>query len=175
MPSGQQAQGGKMFGILKAQQEERLASVNKEFLEDQKYQDEENLAENLESFKKKYMEFDLNDQGDIGMYFVDFVRVVHFEELLMIFCTARIDLDLMSLKQMLEKLGVPKTHLEVKKMISEATGGSSETISYRNFVIMMLGKRSTVLRLIMMFEGKSDGNGSKPTRPPAKRDISSLP
>ncbi|XP_055516170.1 uncharacterized protein LOC129712047 isoform X1 [Leucoraja erinacea] len=129
MPSGQQAQGGKMFGILRAQQEERLAGVNKEFLEDQKYKDEENLAENLESFKKKYMEFDLNDQGDI---------------------------DLMSLKQMLEKLGVPKTHLEVKKMIAEATGGSSETISYRNFVIMMLGKCSTVLRLIMMFEGKSD-------------------
>ncbi|XP_032904584.1 allograft inflammatory factor 1-like [Amblyraja radiata] len=148
MPSGQQAQGGKMFGILRAQQEERLAGVNKEFLEDQKYKDEENLAENLESFKKKYMEFDLNDQGDI---------------------------DLMSLKQMLEKLGVPKTHLEVKKMIAEATGGSSETISYRNFVIMMLGKCSTVLRLIMMFEGKSDGNDSKPTRPPAKRDISSLP
>ncbi|XP_041048751.1 allograft inflammatory factor 1-like [Carcharodon carcharias] len=148
MPSGQQAQGGKMFGLLKAQQEERLHSVNKEFLEDPKYKDEENLAENLESFKKKYMEFDLNDQGDI---------------------------DLMSLKQMLEKLGVPKTHLEVKKMIAEVTGGSSETISYRDFVTMMLGKRSAVLRLIMVFEGKSDGNGSKPLGPPAKRDISSLP
>ncbi|XP_067826032.1 allograft inflammatory factor 1-like [Heptranchias perlo] len=147
MPSRQQAQGGKMFGLLRAQQEERLDSVNKEFLEDQKYKDEENLAENLESFKKKYVEFDLNDQGDI---------------------------DLMGLKQMLEKLGVPKTHLEVKKMIAEVTSGS-ETISYRAFVTMMLGKRSAVLRLIMMFEGKSDGNGSKPAGPPAKRDISSLP
>ncbi|XP_072344904.1 allograft inflammatory factor 1-like [Scyliorhinus torazame] len=148
MPSGQQAQGGKMFGLLKAQQQERLDSVNKEFLEDEKYKDEEDLAESLESFKKKYMEFDLNDQGDI---------------------------DLMSLKQMLEKLGVAKTHLEVKKMIAEVTGGSSETISYCDFVTMMLGKRSAVLRLIMMFEGRSDGNGSKPAGPPAKRDISSLP
>ncbi|GCB74884.1 hypothetical protein scyTo_0019675 [Scyliorhinus torazame] len=120
MPSGQQAQGGKMFGLLKAQQQERLDSVNKEFLEDEKYKDEEDLAESLESFKKKYMEFDLNDQGDI---------------------------DLMSLKQMLEKLGVAKTHLEVKKMIAEVTGDSSETISYCDFVTMMLGKRSAVLRL----------------------------
>uniref|UniRef100_UPI00398E31DD allograft inflammatory factor 1-like n=1 Tax=Pristiophorus japonicus TaxID=55135 RepID=UPI00398E31DD len=128
--------------------QQRGNSLFQEFLEDQKYKDEENLAENLESFKKKYVEFDLNDQGDI---------------------------DLMSLKQMLEKLGVPKTHLEVKKMISEVTGGSSDTISYRDFVTMMLGKRSAVLRLIMVFEGKGDGNGPKPTGPPAKRDISSLP
>ncbi|XP_020372007.2 allograft inflammatory factor 1-like [Rhincodon typus] len=94
------------------------------------------------------MEFDLNDQGDI---------------------------DLMGLKQMLEKLGMPKTHLEVKKLIAEVTGGSSETISYRDFVTMMLGKRSAVLRIIMMFEGKSEADGAKPAGPPAKRDISSLP
>ncbi|XP_072421774.1 allograft inflammatory factor 1-like [Chiloscyllium punctatum] len=94
------------------------------------------------------MEFDLNDQDDI---------------------------DLMSLKQMLEKLGVPKTHLEVKKLIAEVTGGSSETISYRHFVTMMLGKRSAILRIIMMFEGKSEAEGVKPVGPPTKRDISSLP
>lgn len=55
--------------------------------------------------------------------------------------------DLMSLKRMMEKMGVPKTHLEMKKMISEVTGGVSDTISYRDFVNMMLGKRSAVLRL----------------------------
>ncbi|XP_007898444.1 allograft inflammatory factor 1-like [Callorhinchus milii] len=148
MPSRQQVQGGKVFGLLKAQQEERLNCINKEFLEDEKYNDVDELLENLESFKKKYVEFDLNDHGDI---------------------------DLMSLKQMLEKLGVPKTHLEVKKMITEVTGGSSETISYRDFVTMMLGKRSGVLKLIMMFEGKNGGNDEKPAGPPAKRDISSLP
>ena len=36
----------------------------------------------------------------------------------------------MGLKQMMEKLGVPKTHLDVKKMIVEVTGGSSNTINY---------------------------------------------
>lgn len=55
--------------------------------------------------------------------------------------------DMMGLKRMMEKLGVPKTHLEMKKMISEVTGGSSDTINYRDFVKMMLGKRSAVLKL----------------------------
>ncbi|EPY83335.1 hypothetical protein CB1_000576079 [Camelus ferus] len=91
-----------------------------EFLCDQKYSDEEDLPEKLAAFKEKYMEFDLNNEGEI---------------------------DLMSLKRMMEKLGVPKTHLEMKKMISEVTGGVSDTISYRDFVNMMLGKRSAVLKL----------------------------
>lgn len=56
--------------------------------------------------------------------------------------------DMMGLKRMMEKLGVPKTHLELKKMIVEVTGGSSSnTIDYRDFVKMMLGKRSAVLKL----------------------------
>lgn len=55
--------------------------------------------------------------------------------------------DLMGLKRMMEKLGVPKTHLELKKMIVEVTGGSSNAINYRDFVKMMLGKRSAVLKL----------------------------
>ncbi|KAF5893993.1 allograft inflammatory factor 1-like, partial [Clarias magur] len=117
MPSN--VQGGKAFGLLKEQQREKLEEVNKEFMEDQKYRDEEDLAEKLDSFKNKYAEFDLNDQGEI---------------------------DMMGLKRMMEKLGVPKTHLEMKKMISEVTGGSSDTINYRDFVKMMLGKRSAVLK-----------------------------
>ncbi|KFO31936.1 Allograft inflammatory factor 1-like [Fukomys damarensis] len=119
-----------------------------EFLCDQKYSDEENLPEKLAAFKEKYMEFDLNSQGEI---------------------------DLMSLKRMMEKLGVPKTHLEMKKMISEVTGGVSNTISYRDFVNMMLGKRSAVLKLVMMFEGKANEGGSRPAGPPPERDIASLP
>uniref|UniRef100_A0A2K5CTX8 Allograft inflammatory factor 1 like n=1 Tax=Aotus nancymaae TaxID=37293 RepID=A0A2K5CTX8_AOTNA len=155
-------QGGKAFGLLKAQQERRLAEINRycagrepqgqrssistqslggsavldklEFLCDQKYSDEENLPEKLTAFK-----------------------------------------DLMSLKRMMEKLGVPKTHLEMKKMISEVTGGVSDTISYRDFVNMMLGKRSAVLKLVMMFEGKANESSPKPAGPPPERDIASLP
>ncbi|XP_030875872.1 allograft inflammatory factor 1-like, partial [Leptonychotes weddellii] len=83
--------------------------------------------------------------------------------------------NLMSLKRMMEKLGVPKTHLEMKKMISEVTGGVSDTISYRDFVNMMLGKRSAVLKLVMMFEGKANESSPKPVGPPPERDIASLP
>ncbi|KAI7813478.1 allograft inflammatory factor 1-like, partial [Triplophysa rosa] len=119
-----------------------------EFMEDQKYRDEEDLAEKLDSFKNKYAEFDLNDQGEI---------------------------DMMGLKRMMEKLGVPKTHLEMKKMISEVTGGCSDTINYRDFVKMMLGKRSAVLKLVMMFEDKANGTSCKADGPPPKRDITSLP
>uniref|UniRef100_A0A8D2A4G0 Allograft inflammatory factor 1 n=1 Tax=Sus scrofa TaxID=9823 RepID=A0A8D2A4G0_PIG len=131
--------GGKAFGLLKARQERRLAEINREFLCDQKYSDEENLPEKLAAFKEKYMEFDLNNEGEI---------------------------DLMSLKRMMEKLGVPKTHLEMKKMISEVTGGGSDTISYRDFVNMMLGKRSAVLKLVMMFEGKANESSPKPVGRP---------
>ncbi|KAG7258569.1 hypothetical protein CRUP_037975, partial [Coryphaenoides rupestris] len=64
MPSNRAAQGGKAFGQLKAQQREKLDQINKEYMEDQKYRDEEDLPEKLEGFKNKYAEFDLNDQGD---------------------------------------------------------------------------------------------------------------
>ncbi|NXT81585.1 AIF1L factor, partial [Zapornia atra] len=119
-----------------------------EFLCDPKFSDEEDLEEKLAVFKEKYMEFDLNNQGEI---------------------------DLMSVKRMMEKMGAPKTHLELKKMISEVTGGVSETISYQDFVNMMLGKRSAVLKLVMMFEGKANEGNPKPSGPPPERDIASLP
>ncbi|XP_061822476.1 allograft inflammatory factor 1-like [Nerophis lumbriciformis] len=149
MPSNKNTQGGKTFGLLKEQQRQKLEEINKEFLEDQKYRDEDDLADKLEGFKNKYAEFDLNDQGEI---------------------------DLMGLKRMMEKLGVPKTHLELKKMIMEVTGGtSSNTIDYRDFVKMMLGKRSAVLKLVLVFEDKANAAPCKPDGPPPKRDIASLP
>uniref|UniRef100_A0A8D2ZDN4 Casein kinase II subunit beta n=1 Tax=Scophthalmus maximus TaxID=52904 RepID=A0A8D2ZDN4_SCOMX len=117
------AQGGKAYGLFKSQQEEKLNSVNEVFLSDPQYAEEEDLASKLEMFKKKYMEFHLNDKGEI---------------------------DLMGLKRMLEKLGLAKTHLELKKMMSEVIGGTSkDTISYSDFLNMMLGKRNAILKLRM--------------------------
>ncbi|XP_027777660.1 allograft inflammatory factor 1 isoform X1 [Marmota flaviventris] len=139
--------GGKAFGLLKTQQEERLNEINKQFLEDPKYSTDEDLPSKLEAFKKKYMEFDLNGNGDI---------------------------DIMSLKQMLEKLGIPKTHLELKKLIREVSSGSGETFSYPDFLRMMLGKRSAILKMILMYEEKAREQ-EKPTGPPAKKAISELP
>ncbi|KAL0985266.1 hypothetical protein UPYG_G00154770 [Umbra pygmaea] len=143
------AQGGKAFGFLKSQQEEKLNSINEVFLMDPQYADVDDLSSKLESFKNKYMEFDHNDQGDI---------------------------DMMGLKRMLEKLGVAKTHLELKKMMSEVVGGAAQdTFSYTDFLNMMLGKRNSILRLILMFEEK--GKDQEPTErgPPQRKTFSDLP
>ncbi|KAM5263383.1 allograft inflammatory factor 1 [Ctenodactylus gundi] len=93
------------------------------------------------------MEFDLNGNGDI---------------------------DIMSLKRMLEKLGMPKTHLELKKLIREVSSGSEETFSYPDFLRVMLGKRSAILKMILMYEKKAEQE-KLPTGPPAKKAISELP
>nr|XP_012596520.1 allograft inflammatory factor 1 isoform X2 [Microcebus murinus] len=140
-------QGGKAFGLLKAQQKERLDEINKQFLEDPKYSSDEDLHSKLEAFKRKYMELDWNGNGDI---------------------------DIMSLKQMLEKLGVPKTHLELKKLIGEVSSGSGETFNYPDFLRMMLGKRSAILKMILMYEKKAREQ-EKPIGPSAKKAISELP
>ncbi|XP_015277938.1 PREDICTED: allograft inflammatory factor 1 isoform X2 [Gekko japonicus] len=109
---------------------------------------DEDLGEKLEMFKKKYLEFDLNAQGDI---------------------------DIMALKRMLEKLGAAKTHLELKKMITEVTGGMSETICYQDFARMMLGKRSAIFKIILMYEEKAKEKAEKPSGPPPKKIIADLP
>ncbi|KAJ1134460.1 hypothetical protein NDU88_000912 [Pleurodeles waltl] len=148
MDSRDKARGGKAFGQLKAKQEEELDALNKVFMDDAKYNTDEDLEEKLQLFKKKFMDFDLNDNGDI---------------------------DMMGLKRMLEKLGAPKTHLELKKMITEVTGGASDTISYQDFVRMMLGKRSAILKIILMYEEKAREQDEKPAGPPPKKVISDLP
>lgn len=143
------AQGGKAYGLLKSQQEERLLSINETYLSDTQHAEEEDLSSKLEMFKKKYMEFDLNDQGEI---------------------------DVMGLKQMLEKLGLAKTHLELKKMMSEVVGDTSkETISYNDFLNMMLGKKNAILKLILMFEGMGKEQDKKDVAPPSRKTFADLP
>ncbi|CAJ1061677.1 allograft inflammatory factor 1-like [Xyrichtys novacula] len=143
------AQGGKAYGQLKSHQEDKLNSINEAFLSDPQYAEEEDLSSKLEQFKNKYMEFDLNDKGDI---------------------------DMMGLKRMLEKLGLTKTHLELKKMMSEVTGGASkDSFSYTDFLNMMLGKRNAILKLILMFEGMGKEQEPKETGPPCRKTFADLP
>ncbi|XP_067830071.1 allograft inflammatory factor 1-like isoform X2 [Heptranchias perlo] len=126
-------QGGKAFGILKAQQDDFLEEINKSFLEDAKYNTDGDLEQKLRAFK-----------------------------------------HIMGLKRMLEKLGAAKTHLELKKMIKEVTGDMGETISYCAFVKMMLGKRSAIAKMIMMYEDKTK-EPEKPTGPPTRKSFRDLP
>ena len=80
----------------------RVQQQVQEFLCDQKNSDQDNLPEKLAAFKEKYMEPDLNNEGETD--------------------------HLMSLKRM-EAWGGPKIHLEMKTMISEVTGRVGHTIS----------------------------------------------
>ncbi|XP_067674330.1 allograft inflammatory factor 1-like [Haliotis asinina] len=140
-------QGGKAYGKLLEQYEARLDETNKRFIEDNDFKDVEDLPEKLEAYKLKFMECDRDHSGD---------------------------LDMMDVKYMLEKLGQAKTHLELKKMIQEVDTTKSGTINYNDFVRMMLGNKSSVLKLILMFEEKVKPI-EKPVGLPPRRDISSLP
>ena len=55
--------------------------------------------------------------------------------------------DIMELKQMMEKLGQAKPHLELKKMIAEIDTDDSGTINYTEFLNMMLGKKNSILKM----------------------------
>ncbi|XP_021354847.1 allograft inflammatory factor 1-like isoform X2 [Mizuhopecten yessoensis] len=140
-------QGGKLFGQLKSKQDEELTSINQTYLDDDALQEIEELPEQLNKYKDQFMEFDLDNSGDI---------------------------DIMELKQMMEKLNCAKTHLELKKMIAEVDTTGSGTISYKEFLDMMLGTKSTVLKLILKFEEKMREK-ERPKGLPPKRDLSSLP
>ena len=66
--------------------------------------------------------------------------------------------DEMELKHMMEKLGQAKTHLEIKKMIAEVDTNNSGTIHYREFLNMMLGKRSSVISRFFLLSDSRKGN-----------------
>ncbi|XP_048768311.1 allograft inflammatory factor 1-like isoform X1 [Ostrea edulis] len=140
-------QGGKRYGKLRKEQEDALDEVNKDFLEGDAYSDVEDLEERLQEYKAKFMEYDLDNSGDI---------------------------DIMELKQMMEKLGQAKTHLELKKMIAEIDTDGSNTINYTEFLNMMLGKKNSILKIILMFEEKNKEK-AKPTGLPPKKSLTDLP
>jgi allograft inflammatory factor 1 len=80
----------------------------------------------------------------------------------------------MELKRMMEKLGQAKTHLELKKMIAEVDKTNSGTIHYNEFLDMMLGKKSSILKLILMFEEKKKEKEAPKGLPP-KKTFADLP
>ncbi|KYQ93199.1 calcium-binding protein [Tieghemostelium lacteum] len=97
----------------------------------------------LQKYKEKFMLYDENNSGDI---------------------------DIMELKMMMEKLGIAKTHLELKKMISEVDSTGNGTINFRDFIVMMTGKKSSILQKILMFEEMAK-KPDAPKGPPPKKSI----
>ncbi|XP_062583340.1 allograft inflammatory factor 1-like [Saccostrea cucullata] len=140
-------QGGKAYGERMEMLSKKLSDINEDFLNDKDYSEVEDLAEKLTQYKEKFLEFDLDQNLEIGM---------------------------MAMKRMMEKLGQAKTHLEIQKMIKEVDTTGSETINYREFVLMMLGGKSTILKLILFFENIGRAEETKTGVPP-KRSLDSLP
>ena len=102
-------------------------------------------ASEVEKFKIKFMLYDLDHSGD---------------------------LNLEELKGMMEKLGQPKTHLELKKMISQIDKSGSGSIDYIEFLEAMLGPGgNSILKKIMMFEelGKEKEAPKKGDHPAPKK------
>ncbi|ESO06219.1 hypothetical protein HELRODRAFT_63970, partial [Helobdella robusta] len=139
--------GGKTFGKVKNEQNKKLDDINEEYLTHEAYKEVEDLVGKLASYKKQFVEFDLDNSGDI---------------------------DFMELKQMLEKIGQPKTHLECKKMIKEVNKTDTGTINYREFLDMMLGSKNSVLRLILLFEERSKQKDKVAKGPPPKKTIEEM-
>lgn len=140
-------QGGKRYGEVMEKWNGIFQEINQEFVTDDTYKDVEDLEEKLQSYKTKFLEFDLDHNGEIGE---------------------------MSLKLMMEKMGQAKTHLEITKMIKEIDTTNSGTISYKEFLWMMLGGKSTILKLILFFESMGKEEPAKTGIPP-KRTLDSLP
>jgi len=120
-------QGGKAYGEMMKRREKDLDEINRQFLQSGTYDEEENLEERLEQYKAQFIRFDEDASGDI---------------------------DLMELSRMLEKLEQPKTRLELKKLIASVDTTNNGTINYPDFLVMMLGGKASVLRMILMFEEK---------------------
>ncbi|CAL1548730.1 unnamed protein product [Lymnaea stagnalis] len=130
-----------------AKWESQLDEINKEFLDDEFYKDDEELSFKLTEYKAKFIECDQDLSGD---------------------------LNVMDVKYLLQKLGQAKTHLEVMNMIKEVDSTHKDAINYRDFVKMMLGAKSSILKIILLFEGLGKAK-EKPKGLPPKRDLSSLP
>ncbi|XP_059154565.1 allograft inflammatory factor 1-like [Physella acuta] len=140
-------QGGKAFGEYMRRWEAEIDEINKEFLCDDCYSEDEDLEFKLKEYKVKFIECDQDLSGD---------------------------LNVMDVKYLLQKLGQAKTHLEVMNMIKEVDSTHKDAINYTDFVKMMLGKKSSVLKFILLFEGLGKAK-EQPKGIPPKRDISSLP
>jgi len=136
------------FGKAKLNSDQECDRINQQFLNDKQYDVDE--AKLLE-YKSKFQEMDENGSGDI---------------------------DIHELGRAMERLGKPKNQLQLKKMIAEVDLTNTGTIKYNEFLQMMLGKSSSVLRLILMYEGmakKEEEAKQKPKGAPVKKNISQLP
>nr|ACO40483.2 allograft inflammatory factor 1 [Sterechinus neumayeri] len=140
-------QGGKQWGQAKQRQTDQIDDEIDSIITQNTYPEVEELDEKLVAYKDQFITYDLDGSGD---------------------------LDDNDVRVMMEKLGQLKNHIEIRKMIKEIDLNGSGTINFREFVQMMLGGKTSIMRMILMFEEKNKEK-EKPVGPPPKKSFSDLP
>nr|XP_033817640.1 allograft inflammatory factor 1-like isoform X2 [Geotrypetes seraphini] len=105
-------------------QEGEINFVIKEYLTDEPFQDIGDLQGKLEKLKYMFMKYDPSSKGDI-------------------------DYDTLSI--LVRELGFFRSPSELKKLMQEITGNRSNAVTFKDFAMMMLGRRSTMCQRIMRY------------------------
>ncbi|XP_006017806.1 allograft inflammatory factor 1-like [Alligator sinensis] len=126
---------GKEIPLLKNQEME-LYLVNKEYLADEPFQDIPNLQEKLELLKGAFLEYDAMHTGEI---------------------------DYPTLSNLLREFQVFRSLLELRVRVQDITGNAGSTVPYKDFVMAMLGRRSTMCQRFLQYSGKEGDAVKKPS------------
>ncbi|XP_041133974.1 allograft inflammatory factor 1-like [Polyodon spathula] len=111
---------------LRQKQEAELSALNKEFLADLPFVNIPDLRGKLERLKWKFIEHDPQHSGQI---------------------------DLLALGCAVQELGSPRTQAEFTALVQELTGNHGNNIPYRDFVMVMLGRHSSMCARMMRYSG----------------------
>ncbi|KAK1164295.1 allograft inflammatory factor 1-like isoform X1 [Acipenser oxyrinchus oxyrinchus] len=102
---------------MRQKQETELRAFNKEFLADLQFLNIPDLRGKLERLKWKFIEHDPQHSSEI---------------------------DLLVLGCSVQELGSPRMQAELTALVQELTGNHGNNIPYRDFVMVMLGRRSSM-------------------------------
>ncbi|RXM95371.1 Allograft inflammatory factor 1-like [Acipenser ruthenus] len=102
---------------MRQKQEAELSAFNKEFLADLPFLNIPDLRGKLERLKWKFIEHDPQHSGEI---------------------------DLLVLGCVVQELRPPRTQAELTALVQDLTGNHGNNIPYRDFVMVMLGRRSSM-------------------------------
>ncbi|XP_075040152.1 allograft inflammatory factor 1-like [Mixophyes fleayi] len=107
--------------------EKDIDHTNKEYIEDEPFQDIANLAAKLDKLKSVFMKYDHTSVGEIDYY---------------------------AFHALARDLGIITTSAELRKRVHEITGNTRNVIPYKDCAMAMLGRRSTMCQRIMRYNIK---------------------
>nr|XP_032662004.1 allograft inflammatory factor 1-like [Chelonoidis abingdonii] len=121
---------------MQEKQEKEFCLINKEYLADEPFRDIPHLQAKLDQLKGMFMGYDATHTGEI---------------------------DYPTMSRILQEFGVFQNPLELKTLVQEITGNTGSTVPYKDFTMVMLGRRSTMCQRIMHYNGKGGGAVKMPS------------